>query len=74
MLKKIKRFERLATLRKRDISKEVSNSVLLQTEIVKNNNLIEQIDTIMDNGKVENSNKIISSGYFKNNAQLLSTL
>jgi len=74
LLKKIKRFERLATLRKRDISKEVTNSNLLETEINKNKNLISQIDTIMDNGKAENSNKIISSGYFKNNAQLLSTL
>ena len=74
MLKKIKRFERLATLRKRDISKEVSNSDLLKTEIIKNNNLITQIDTIMDNGKSEEKNQIISSGYFKNNAQLLSTL
>ena len=74
MLKKIKRFERLATLRKRDISKEVSNSNLLKTEIIKNKNLITQIDTIMDNGKSEEKNQIISSGYFKNNAQLLSTL
>ena len=74
MLKKIKRFERLATLRKRDISKEVSNSNLLKTEIIKNNNLITQIDTIMDNGKSEEKDQIISSGYFKNNAQLLSTL
>ena len=74
MLKKIKRFERLATLRKRDISKEVTNANLLETEITKNNNLITQIDTIMDNGKSEKSDKIISSGYFKNNAQLLSTL
>ena len=74
MLKKIKRFQRLATLRKRDISKEVANSNLLETEIIKNKNLIMQIDTIMDNGKTEKSDKIISSGYFKNNAQLLSTL
>ena len=74
MLKKIKRFKRLATLRKRDISKEVINSNLLQTEITINNNLITQIDTITDNGKAEKSDKIISSSFFKNNAQLLSTL
>jgi hypothetical protein len=74
LLKKIKRFQRLATLRKRDISKEVKNSNLLATEIMKNNNLITQIDTIMENGKTEKSDKIVSSGYFKNNAQLLSTL
>ena len=74
MLKKIKRFERLATLRKRDISKEVTNSNLLETEIIKNKNLITQIDTIMDNGRAKKSDQIISSGYFKNNAQLLSTL
>lgn len=74
MLKKIERFKRLATLRKRDISKEIANSNLIENEIIKNKNLITQIDTIMDNGRTEKSDKIISSGYFKNNAQLLNTL
>ena len=74
MLKKIERFKRLATLRKRDISKEIANSNLIENEIIKNKNLIAQIDTIMDNGRAEKSDKIISSGYFKNNAQLLNTL
>ena len=74
MLKKIQRFKRLATLRKRDISKEIANSNLIENEIIKNKNLITQIDTIMDNGRAQKSDKIISSGYFKNNAQLLNTL
>ena len=74
MEKKIKRFQRLATLRKRDISKEITNSNLLENEINKNKNLIEQINTIMDSSKDDPSKKIISSGYFKNNAQLLNTL
>jgi len=74
LLKKIERFKRLATLRKRDISKEIANSNLIENEIIKNKNLITQIDTIMDNGRAEKSDKIISSGYFKNNAQLLNTL
>ena len=74
MEKKIKRFQRLATLRKRDISKEITNSNLLENEINKNKNLIEQINMIMDNSKDDPSKKIISSGYFKNNAQLLNTL
>jgi hypothetical protein len=74
LLKKIERFKRLATLRKRDISKEIANSNLIENEIIKNKNLIAQIDTIMDNGRAEKSDKIISSGYFKNNAQLLNTL
>ena len=74
MLKKIQRFKRLATLRKRDISKEIANSNLIENEIIKNKNLITQIDTIMDNGRAKKSDKIISSGYFKNNAQLLNTL
>ena len=74
MEKKIKRFQRLATLRKRDISKEITNSNLLENEINKNKNLIEQINMIMDSSKDDPSKKIISSGYFKNNAQLLSTL
>ena len=74
MEKKIKRFQRLATLRKRDISKEIVNSNLLENEINKNKNLIEQINTIMDSSKDDASKKIISSGYFKNNAQLLNTL
>ena len=53
MLKKIERFKRLATLRKRDISKEIANSNLIENEIIKNKNLITQIDTIMDNGRAE---------------------
>ena len=74
MEKKIKRFQRLATLRKRDVSKEITNSNLLANEINKNKNLIEQINMIMDSSKDDPSKKIISSGYFKNNAQLLNTL
>ena len=74
MLKKIKRFQRLATLRKKDISKEILSSNLLENEIVKNKNLISQIDTIMESGKVKAEEKLISAGYFKNNTQLLSTL
>tara|TARA_B110000037_G_C16653112_1_gene315404 strand:+ start:116 stop:511 length:396 start_codon:yes stop_codon:yes gene_type:complete len=74
LLKKIKRFQRLATLRKKDISKEILSSNLLENEIVKNKNLISQIDTIMEGGKVKAEEKLISAGYFKNNTQLLSTL
>ena len=74
MEKKIKRFQRLATLRKRDISKNITSSNLLETEIIKNKNLISQIDDIMNSSKVDGSKKIINSGFFKNNAQLLSTL
>tara|TARA_A100001015_G_C14583227_1_gene553682 strand:- start:85 stop:477 length:393 start_codon:yes stop_codon:yes gene_type:complete len=72
--KKIKRFQRLATLRKRDISKEITNFNLLENEINKNRDLINQINKIMDSSKDDTSKKIISSGYFKNNAQLLNTL
>ena len=74
MEKKIKRFQRLATLRKRDVSKEITNFNLLENEINKNRDLIDQINKIMDSSKVDTSKKIISSGYFKNNAQLLNTL
>ncbi|MFL2818548.1 MAG: hypothetical protein ACJ0BR_02700 [Candidatus Puniceispirillales bacterium] len=74
MEKKIKRFKRLATLRKRDISKEITNSNLLENEINKNKDLISQINTIMDSNKDDVSKKIVSSSYFKNNAQLLNTL
>ena len=74
MEKKIKRYQRLATLRKRDISKEITNSNLLENEINKNKNLIDQINTIIDSSKDDASKKIISSGYFKNNAELLNTL
>ena len=40
MQKKIKRFQRLATIRKKDVSKEINNSNLLQNEITKNEGLI----------------------------------
>ena len=73
MQKKIKRFQRLATIRKKDVSKEINNSNLLQNEITKNEGLIEQINTIMESSN-KSSNKIINSGFFKNNAQLLTTL
>ena len=74
MEKKIRRFQRLVTLRKRDISKNVANSNLLETEIIKNKKLITQIDDIMNNSKINDAQKIINSGFFKNNAQLLTTL
>jgi len=72
--KKIKRFQRLATLRKRDISKNVASSNLLDKEIIKNKKLINQIDEIMNNSKIDGTQKVINSGFFKNNAQLLTTL
>ena len=74
MQKKIRRFQRLATVRKKDVSKEIANSNLVQSEIIKNENLINQINSIMENSKNNSSNKIINSGFFKNNAQLLNTL
>ena len=74
MQKKIKRFQRLATVRKKDVSKEINNSNLVQNEITKNESLIDQINTIMESSKNNSSTKIINSGFFKNNAQLLSTL
>ena len=73
MQKKIKRFQRLAKVRKKDVSKEINNSNLVQNEIIKNESLIDQINTIMKSSN-NSSNKIINSGYFKNNAQLLTTL
>ena len=56
------------------MSKEISNSNLLEKEIVKNQNLINQINLIMENGQVENDKELVSAGYLKNNLQLLSTL
>ncbi len=73
MQKKIKRFQRLATIRKKDVSKEINNSNLVQNEISKNESLIDQINTIMESSN-NSSNKIINSGFFKNNAQLITTL
>ena len=74
MRKKIKRLQRLATVRKKDVSKEINNSNLLQSEIVKNDDLIDQINNIMESNKNNFSDKVISSEFFKNNAQMLSTL
>ena len=74
MQKKIKRFQRLATIRKKEVSIEINNSNLVQNEINKNESLINQINTIMESSKNNSSDKIINSGYFKNNAQLLTTL
>ena len=74
MQKKIKRFQRLATIRKKDVSKEINNSNLVQNEITKNESLIDQINTIIESSKNNSTNKILKSGFFKNNAQLLTTL
>ncbi len=74
MYKKIKRFQRLAAVRKKDVSIEINNSNLVQNEIIKNDSLIDQINIIMESSKNNSSNQIINSGYFKNNAQLLTTL
>ena len=74
MQKKIKRFQRLATIRKKDVSKGINNSNLLQNEITKNESLIDQIYTIIDTNENNSTNKIINSGFFKNNAQLITTL
>ena len=74
MLKKIKRYQRLSMLRKRDMSKEISNSNLLETEIMKNQSLINQIDLIMENGKIGLDKELVSAGFLKNNLQLLNTL
>ena len=74
MQKKIKRFQRLATIRKKDVSKEINNSNLVQNEITKNESLIDQINTIIESSKNNSTNKITNSGFFKNNAQLLTTL
>ena len=65
MEKKIRRFQRLATLRKRDISKNVANSNLLETEIIKNKKLINQIDDIMNNSKIDDTQKIINSDFLR---------
>ena len=73
MQNKIKRFQRLAKIRKKDVSKEINNSNLVQNEISKNESLIDQINTIMESSN-NSSNKIINSGFFKNNAQLITTL
>ena len=51
MLKKIKRYQRLSMLRKRDMSKEISNSNLLETEIIKNQSLIKKLSN--ENLKLE---------------------
>ena len=74
MQKRIKRFQRLASFRKKDVSKEINNSHLVENEINKNESLIEQINNIMESSKNNSSNKVINSGYFKNNAQLVTTL
>ena len=74
MQKKIKRFQRLATVKKKEVSKEINNSNLVQNEIIKNENFIDQINSIIASSKNNSLNEIINSGYFKNNAQLLTTL
>ena len=69
MEKKIKRFQRLATLRKRDISKEITNSNLLINKSDKNIFLTENNDSYLRNlakdlnAEIVNHNNFIGGRY-----------
>ena len=72
MQKKIKRFQRLATIRKKDVSKEINNSNLVQNEITKNESLIDQINTIIESSKNNSTNKITNSGFLTGTGLIIS--
>ena len=74
MKKKLKMFQRLKTLKKKDINKDQYQSNLISKEMKKTESLIEKIDMIIDENSKFKDGKFLSAAEFKNNSKLLNTL
>ncbi len=74
MKKKLKMFQRLETLKKKDINKDQYQSNLISKEMKKTESLIEKIDMIIDENSKFKEGKFLSAAEFKNSSNLLNTL
>ncbi len=74
MKNKIKLYNRLETLKKKNIIKDQYQANLISKEITKTDGLLEKIKMILHDNFVENKDKYLSAAMFKNKSNLISTL
>ena len=74
MKNKIKLYNRLETLKKKNIIKDQYQANLISKEITKTDGLLEKIKMILLDNFVENKEKYLSAAMFKNKSNLISTL
>ena len=74
MKNKIKLYNRLETLKKKNIIKDQYQANLISKEIIKTDGLLEKIKMILHDNFVENKDKYLSAAMFKNKSNLISTL
>ena len=74
MKNKIKLYNRLETLKKKNIIKDQYQANLISKEITKTDGLLEKIKMILHENFVENKDKYLSAAMFKNKSNLISTL
>ena len=74
MKNKIKLYNRLETLKKKNIVQDQYQANLILKEITKTDVLLEKIKMILHDNFVENKDKYLSAAMFKNKSNLISTL
>ena len=74
MKKKLKLFQRMETLKKKDILKDKHHSMLIEQEIIKTKSLLEKIDLIISENLQGDENKFFSGAVFKNKSNLIGKL
>ncbi len=74
MKKKLKLFQRMETLKKKDILKDKHHSMLIEQEITKTKSLLEKIDLIISENLQGDENKFFSGAVFKNKSNLIGKL
>ncbi len=74
MKNKIKLYNRLETLKKKNIIKDQYQANLISKEITKTDGLLEKIKMILHENFIENNDKYLSAAMFKNKSNLISTL
>ena len=74
MKRKLKLFQRMETLKKKDILKDKHHSVLIKQEILKTKILLEKIDLIISENLQADESKFFSGAVFKNKSNLIGKL
>ncbi len=74
MKKKLKLFQRMETLKKKNILKDKHHSMLIEQEIIKTKSLLEKIDLIISENLQGDENKFFSGAVFKNKSNLIGKL
>ena len=74
MKRKLKLFQGMETLKKKDILKDKHHSVLIEQEILKTKSLLEKIDLIISENSQSDKIKFSSGAVFKNKSNLIGKL